>query len=196
MEKKDNQIVIDVKNSDFGLILNCAVRYAIGRRTYVPSSIIGFITPMLPQLDNRTIHCFDQDIVDAKYTSGYGDDCDKRDWMRFHEAVKSEKIKRGQELYVHWREKEEKSWITNTHITPSVAPGEWVYETGHHSYQDTSMSSGDSISPMFRSTNEDDVSEYANNHKVCNYIRRFHVDDNGYFSDMEWFNHFTKKWMS
>jgi hypothetical protein len=44
--------------------------------------------------------------VDAKYSGGYGDDCDERDWMRFHEAVKAEKIKRGKDLYVHWRDKE------------------------------------------------------------------------------------------
>lgn len=106
MDKKNDQIVIDLQNGDFGLILNCAVRYAIGRRTYVPSSIIGFITPMLPKLDNRTIHCFDQDIVDAKYSGGYGAECDERDWMRFHEAVKTEKMNRGQALYMHWKERE------------------------------------------------------------------------------------------
>jgi hypothetical protein len=105
-KKNENLIEINPACDDFGLVLNCAVRYAIGRRTYVPSSVINFITPMLPKLDDRTIQCFDQDIVDAKYTSGYGAECDERDWMRFHEAVKAEKIKRGQELYVHWRERE------------------------------------------------------------------------------------------
>ena len=105
---KNNMLEINPQDSDFGLVLNCAVRYAIGRRTYVPSSVISFITPMLPKLDNRTIHCFDQDIVDAKYSGGYGDECDERDWLAFHEAVKAEKIKRGQDLYIHWKDREER----------------------------------------------------------------------------------------
>ena len=101
MDKKNNIIEVDAHHGDFGLVLNCAVRYAIGRRTYVPSSIIAFIMPILSKLDDRTIHCFDQDIVDAKYSGGYGDECDERDWMNFHEAVKAEKLRRGQELYIN-----------------------------------------------------------------------------------------------
>lgn len=37
---------IDPSDHDFGLILNCAVRYAIGRQTYMPSAVIAFITPL------------------------------------------------------------------------------------------------------------------------------------------------------
>ena len=104
--KKNHITEINPVNDDFGLMMNYAVRYAIGRKTYAPSAVIGFITPLLPQLDDRTIHCLDQDIVDAKYSGGYGDACDEKDWMRFHEAIKAEKKKRGMELYVHWRDKE------------------------------------------------------------------------------------------
>ena len=104
--KKKRAPELNPVNDDFGLMMNYAVRYAIGRRTYAPSAVIGFITPLLPHIDDRTLHCLDQDIVDAKYSGGYGDECDERDWMRFHEAFKSEKIRRGKELYVHWRERE------------------------------------------------------------------------------------------
>lgn len=104
--KKNYNPALDPANDDFGLMMNCAVRYAIGRRTYMPSAVIGFITPLLSQINDRTLHCLDQDIADAKYSGGYGDECDERDWLRFHEAVKAEKIKRGKELYVHWRERE------------------------------------------------------------------------------------------
>jgi hypothetical protein len=106
MNKKNNKLQIDPANDDFGLMMNCAVRYAIGRRTYMPSAVIGFIAPLLSQINDRTLHCLDQDIVDAKYSGGYGDECDKRDWMNFHEAVKAEKMKRGNPLYVHWKERE------------------------------------------------------------------------------------------
>lgn len=107
MNKKNNKLQIDPANDDFGLMMNCAVRYAIGRRTYMPSAVIGFITPLLSEINDRTLHCLDQDIVDAKYSGGYGDECDKRDWMNFHEAVKAEKMKRGNPLYIHWKESED-----------------------------------------------------------------------------------------
>lgn len=95
--------VVDPKSDDFGTILNCAVRYAVGRRTYMPSIVIGYITPLLPQLSSKTLWCFDQDVTDAKYTGGYGDPCDEKDWLRFLEAVRTERTKRGEELYKsHW----------------------------------------------------------------------------------------------
>ena len=89
---------VDPADDDFGAVLNCAVRYAIGRRTYMPSLVIGFITPLLTQLSDTTLWCFDQDIEEARYTTGYGDPkADEPMWERFHEAVKAERVKRGEE---------------------------------------------------------------------------------------------------
>lgn len=90
---------IDLNDDDFGAVLNCAVRYAIGRQTYMPGLVIGYITPLLPYLNNRTLWCFDQDIADAKYTKGYGDPIiDEPVWMRFHQAVRAERTERGETL--------------------------------------------------------------------------------------------------
>ena len=44
----------DFTDDDFGAVLNCAVRYAIGRQTYMPGLVIDFIRPMLPYLNNAT----------------------------------------------------------------------------------------------------------------------------------------------
>jgi hypothetical protein len=104
--KKNNNPMLDPANDDFGLMMNCAVRYAIGSRTYMPSAVIGFVTPLLSQINDRTLHCLDLDIADAKYSGGYGDECDAKAWISFHKAVKAEKIKRGKELYVHWRDRQ------------------------------------------------------------------------------------------
>lgn len=94
---------VELQDDNFGTVLNCAVRYAVGRRTYMPSIVIGYITPLLPQLSSKTLWCFDQDVTDAKYTGGYGDPCDEKDWLRFLEAVRTERTKRGEELYKsHW----------------------------------------------------------------------------------------------
>jgi len=106
MKKKKDQF--ELNDDDFGLVLNAAVRYSLGRRTYMPSAVTGFIKPLLSKLNNRTLWCFDQDIKDKKYEGGYGDECDEKTWMEFHQAVRAEREKRGEKLYVSYRESEEK----------------------------------------------------------------------------------------
>ena len=64
---------ISVDDEDFGIIMNCAVRYACGRSSYMPSIVIGFITPLLSHLSSRTLYLLDQDLTCAKYEYGYGD---------------------------------------------------------------------------------------------------------------------------
>lgn len=96
---------INLGDENFGAVLNCAVRYAMGRRTYMPGLVIDFITPLLPQLDNKTLWCFDQDVTEAKWCGGYGDPyIDEPHWRAFHEAVRAERTRRGHELYRSWRE--------------------------------------------------------------------------------------------
>ena len=91
-------------DDDFGAVLNCAVRYAIGRQSYMPGLVIDFITPLIPYLNNKTLWCFDQDVTNAKWEGGYGDPrIDEPGWMKFREAVRAERIKRGETPYVsHW----------------------------------------------------------------------------------------------
>lgn len=48
--------MIDPYNDDFGAICNCAVRYAVGRRTYMPDLVIDFITPHCDCPDEWTIY--------------------------------------------------------------------------------------------------------------------------------------------
>lgn len=43
---KIDDILIERYNDDFGAVCNCAVRYAIGRMTYMPSIVVGFIKLM------------------------------------------------------------------------------------------------------------------------------------------------------
>lgn len=91
---------IDPRDSDFGAVLNCAVRYAVGRRTYMPGIIIGYITPLLPCLGSKTLYCFDRDLTEQKYLGGYGDPhIDEPGWLRFHEAVRQELTRRGETPY-------------------------------------------------------------------------------------------------
>ena len=62
-------------NKDFETILLCAVRYAIGRRTYIPSLVIDYITPLLSHLSYNTLGLIANDIPEyGKYYGGLGDD--------------------------------------------------------------------------------------------------------------------------
>jgi len=95
---------IEISQDNFGCILNCAVRYAIGRQTYMPGIVIDFIQPLLPYVNDKTLYVFDQDITDQKYMGGYGDKViDEPMWVRFHQSIIEEEKKRDLEPYKDWR---------------------------------------------------------------------------------------------
>lgn len=83
------QPVIDVEDDDFGCILNCAVRYSMGSRTYMPSLVVQYITPLLPYVNNRTLCVFKQDYESPLgIGEPYGDPkIDKPVWDGFYEKV-------------------------------------------------------------------------------------------------------------
>ena len=86
--KKVNKVPqIELADDFFGTVLNCAVRYCIGRMTYMPSLVTDFIRPLLPHLSDKTLWCFERDIEDQ---SNYGMKMDKELWMRFLSDVKTE----------------------------------------------------------------------------------------------------------
>ena len=87
--------MIALEDDDFGAVLNCSVRYCLGRQSYMPGLVIDYITPLLPYLSERTLWCFDQDIMEAQYEGGYGDpDIDEPKWMEFHAKVREERKRR------------------------------------------------------------------------------------------------------
>lgn len=92
MEK--TKLHIDIDDENFGAVLNCAVRYCIGRQTYMPSLVIDFITPLLPHVNDRTLKCFAKDLLDAVY---FGDEnIDTPLWMKFKANIEYELIRRGE----------------------------------------------------------------------------------------------------
>lgn len=56
--------MIKIANTeDFGFVCNCTVRYCLGRRTYMPWTVMGFIKPVLPVLDDKTLYVMARDIA-------------------------------------------------------------------------------------------------------------------------------------
>ena len=72
-------------NKDFETILLCAVRYAIGRNSYMPSMVIDYITPLLPYLSDNILRLIANEITEYEaYEGGLGDEkIDKPYWIKF-----------------------------------------------------------------------------------------------------------------
>lgn len=75
----------------FGAVLNCAVRYSIGRQTYMPGLVMDVIRPMLPELTLKTLAVFERDIAGAE---SYGAEFDEAAWMEFLYSVRKEIARR------------------------------------------------------------------------------------------------------
>ena len=79
---------IDLDDDYLGAVFNCAIRYCIGRQTYMPKLVIDFITPCLPYLSDKSLWCMERDLSDATY---FGDESiDTPMWMKFKANVEYE----------------------------------------------------------------------------------------------------------
>ena len=85
-------------NKDLETILLCAIRYAIGRQTYMPSLVIDYITPLLSHLSYNTLGLIAAEIIDHSYDGGLGDDMiDRLYWLNFKRKILAEMGRRGDE---------------------------------------------------------------------------------------------------
>lgn len=83
--------VVEIDDS-LEIVIMSAIRYAIGRRTYVPSSVINFTISLLSKLSVSTLSVIERDISEAE---SYGDEkIDKPDWMMFLRKIGEEKERR------------------------------------------------------------------------------------------------------
>ena len=82
--------IIDPADADFGTVLVCAVRYAIGQQTYMPKIVVDYIRPLLPLMDDHTLWAINKDIDEAARISLGDPIIDEPVWRSFHESVKNE----------------------------------------------------------------------------------------------------------
>lgn len=77
------------KEDDFGgALLNCAVRYALGRRSYMPGLVMDEIRPMLKDCSEKTLWCFERDISEWLHDGEHGYSDYGLEWSRFLEDVR------------------------------------------------------------------------------------------------------------
>lgn len=87
MRKKQKEYMVPA-DEDFCTVLICAVRYSIGRCTYMPHLVAGYIEPMLPHMDTRSLKVMLRDIGTA---DSYGDpQIDEPKWRRLQNAIYKE----------------------------------------------------------------------------------------------------------
>lgn len=89
---------------DLEHMLICAVRYALGRRTYIVGTTAAYIGGLLPKLSNWCIGVIWDDLeseyaLAARVTSYYvlGDPYDLWDWVGFKAAIHAEIERRSKE---------------------------------------------------------------------------------------------------
>ena len=73
--------------SDYEHMLISALRYALGRRTYIVELTRKYIESQMPILSDR---CKDVMIKDIESQKNYGDECDREDWMRLLEKLREQ----------------------------------------------------------------------------------------------------------
>lgn len=75
----------------FGAVLNCAVRYCLGRATYMPGLVTDWIMGNCKGLlTANTLFVMKRDIDEAESRNGLGMDCDVRTWKRFRAWLEEE----------------------------------------------------------------------------------------------------------
>lgn len=88
-------MTIDVDKMDFEAILISAFRYALGRQTYIPSIVVNFMRPLLPQLSDNCLVVICKDIEDKHQSltrNPLGDPLvDKPLWEEFYAEVMDER---------------------------------------------------------------------------------------------------------
>ena len=84
-------IELKLDEQDFGTICICALRYAMGRETYMPGLVRDFVRPLLPKLPDNTLSVMDTDCeYQAKYNNYGNERIDKPGWVRWAEEIKEE----------------------------------------------------------------------------------------------------------
>lgn len=84
---------IDVK-TDFDFMVSCAVRYALGRRTYAVSVVCDYVLRNISLLDKQTLMVMRRDIDEHDARHDLGDECDIRCWVSVYEAIALEMKRR------------------------------------------------------------------------------------------------------
>lgn len=97
-ESKDSKREAPETDKYLGTICVCALRYCMGRQTYMSTLVQDFCRRHIAQFDDNTIRTMIDDIDFAERTGqSMGDDeIDRPDWYRFRKFLESETERRSE----------------------------------------------------------------------------------------------------
>lgn len=75
--------------TDYEHIITSAVRYALGRMTYIVSLTVDYV---LRDINNHTLsqNCLESILRDIEHTKKLGMDCDIKEWNKLKNRIKQE----------------------------------------------------------------------------------------------------------
>lgn len=83
---------IDIDQDDFGILCICAVRYCMGRQTYMPDLVRGIVKQHISELSNRDVRVM---LEDSKSQWCFGDErIDKPGWIEWRKLLEEEVSRR------------------------------------------------------------------------------------------------------
>ena len=92
MGKRLGTIRLEVDDQDFGTICICALRYSMGRQTYMPSLVRDFIRPLLPKICSKSLLVMINDCEEQARCGNYGHpDIDRPGWVEWPGAAGRER---------------------------------------------------------------------------------------------------------
>lgn len=80
----------------FGQMMCCAVRYALGRMSYVVHDVCDYITPLLPVLSTHSLQNMYRDITERAEVQDLGMEIDAENWMTLRLHIIRELKERGE----------------------------------------------------------------------------------------------------
>ena len=76
-------VSVDFAPQDLGTLCICAIRYCMGRQTYMPDLVRGIVRPLLPKLSDKDIGVLHDDCLFQERMLLWGDEqIDKPGWIK------------------------------------------------------------------------------------------------------------------
>ena len=93
---KRGEITVKFNGDDLGTLCICALRYCMGRQTYMPDLVRGIVRGLLQTLDDKDIGVLYDDCLFQERTHQWGDETiDKPGWVKWRQEIEAEKGRRA-----------------------------------------------------------------------------------------------------
>ena len=94
--EKRGRMKIERNSSSDGAILICAVRYALGRMTYMPELVMGAIAPLAPEISDNDLLVMRRDV---------------KEWLQRNDKTKAAYYSEWESFSARLEEETRKRWM-------------------------------------------------------------------------------------